>query len=231
MLRSLDVSSSMAATLARGAQGMRVRGLGRRPREPLLLYEFESCPFCRKVREALTMLDLEADVRPCPKGGRRFRPELVARGGKAQFPYLVDPNAGKEMYESDAIVRHLFAEYGEGPPPAALLGAWAELSGSLASALRLGAGTRAEPSRAPSQPLELWSFEASPFCRIVREKLCTLELPYRLHNVGKGSPSRAAFVERAGKMQVPYLVDPATGAGLFESAEIVAYLDRSYRQP
>ena len=231
MQRSLDVSSSIAATLVRGAQGMRVRGLGRRPREPLLLYEFESCPFCRKVREALTVLDLEADVRPCPKGGQRFRPELVARGGKAQFPYLVDPNTGKEMYESDAIVRYLFAEYGEGPPPAALLGSWAELSGSLASALRLGAGTHAEPSRAPSQPLELWSFEASPFCRIVREKLCTLELPYRLHNVGKGSPRRAAFVERAGKMQVPYLVDPSTGAGLFESAEIVAYLERSYRQP
>ena len=62
----------------------------------------------------------------------------------------------------------------------------------------------------------------------MREKLCTLELPYRLHNVGKGSARRAAFVERSGKMQVPYLVDPNTGAALFESAEIVAYLDREY---
>src|SRR5262249_14517144 len=151
--RTLDVTSSIAATLLRGAQGMRVRGLGRRPPEPLLLYEFESCPFCRKVREALTVLDLEADVRPCPKGGERFRPELVARGGKAQFPYLVDPNTSKEMYESDAIVKYLFAEYGDGPAPAVLLGSWAALSGSLASALRAGLGTRAEPSRAPAQPL------------------------------------------------------------------------------
>lgn len=229
MQRTLDISSSIAATLVRGAQGMRTRRLGRRPAAPVLLYEFESCPFCRKVREALTLLDLEADIRPCPKGGKRFRPELVARGGKAQFPYLVDPNTGKEMYESDAIVRYLFAEYGEGPPPAVLLGGWAALTGSLASALRLGAGTNAEPSCAPGHPLDLWSFEASPFCRIVREKLCTLELPYRLHNVGKGSPSRAAFVERSGKMQVPYLVDPNTGAALFESAEIVGYLERSYR--
>jgi glutathione S-transferase len=155
----------------------------------------------------------------------------VARGGKAQFPYLVDPNTGKEMYESDAIVRYLFAEYGDGEPPALLLGGWAALSGSLASALRLGAGTRAEPSRAPARPLQLWSFEASPFCRIVREKLCTLELPYRLYNVGKGSPSREAFVARSGRMQVPYLVDPARDVALFESAEIVAYLDRSYRLP
>ena len=228
MQRMLDVSSSMAATLARGAQGMRVRRLGPRPATPVILYEFESCPFCRKVREALTVLDLDADIRPCPKGGRRFRPELVARGGKAQFPYLVDPNTGKEMYESDDIVKYLFAEYGEGPPPAVLLGGWAALTGSLASALRLGLGTEVEPSRAPEKPLELWSFEASPFCRIVREKLCTLELPYRVHNVGKGSPRRAAFVERSGRMQVPYLLDPNTGAALFESDAIVAYLAREY---
>jgi glutathione S-transferase len=229
MQRTLDVGTSIAATLARGAQGLRVRALGRRPAVPPVLYDFESCPFCRKVREALTVLDLDADVRPCPKGGRRFRPEVVARGGKAQFPYLVDENTGKEMYESDAIVQYLFAEYGEGSPPAALLGGFAAVTGSLASALRFGLGTNAEPSRAPAQPLALWSFEASPFSRIVREKLCTLELPYRLHNVGKGSPRRAAFVERSGKMQVPYLVDPNTGAALFESADIVAYLEREYR--
>jgi len=229
MQRTLDVSSSIAATLVRGAQGLRVRKLGRRPATPIVLYEFESCPFCRKVREALTVLDLEADVRPCPKGGTRFRPEVVARGGKAQFPYLVDPNTGKEMYESDAIVRYLFAEYGEGSPPAVLLGSWAAVTGSLASALRIGLGTNAEPSRAPARPLELWSFEASPFSRIAREKLCTLELPYRLHNVAKGSPSRAAFLERSGKMQVPYLHDPNTGVALFESDEIVAYLERTYR--
>lgn len=231
MQRSLDVLSSIAATLARAAQGMRTGRLGRRPAQALLLFDFESCPFCRKVREALTVLDLEVDVRPCPKGGERFRPEVIARGGKAQFPYLVDPNTGKEMYESDAIVRYLFAEYGDGPPPAVLLGQLPVLGGAIASGLRFGRGTHAEPSRAPELPLELWSFEASPFCRIVREKLCTLELPYRLHNVGKGSPSRAAFVERSGKLQVPYLEDRNTGAALFESAEIVAYLERSYAEP
>jgi glutathione S-transferase len=227
MQRTLDVASSIAATLARGAQGLRASRPGRRPAAPVLLYDFESCPYCRKVREALTLLDLEAEVRPCPKGGERFRPEVLARGGKLQFPYLVDPNTGKEMYESDDIVRYLFAEYGDGPPPGILLGALPVWSGSLASALRLGRGTQAEPSRAPAQPLALWSFEASPFCRIVREKLCTLELPYRLHNVGKGSPGRAAFVERSGKMQVPYLEDPNTGAALFESDQIVAYLERT----
>ena len=96
--------------------------------------------------------------------------------------------------------------------------------------LRLGRGTQVEASRAPARPLDLWSFEASPFCRIVREKLCTLELPYRLHNVGKGSAGREAFVERSGRMQVPYLDAPHPGQALFESNEIVTYLERRYAE-
>ena len=227
-MRALSLSSSFGATLLRGGAGLAVGALGPRPKEPLTLYEFESCPFCRRVREALTQLDLEAHILPCPKRGTRYRPELLERGGKAQFPYMVDPNTGLETYESAAIVRTLYESYGDGPVPLSLRGPLAVLSGSLASGLRGQAGTFAEPSRAPAAPLELWSFEASPYCRLVREKLCTLELPYLLHNVGKGSPSREAFVARSGRMQVPYLSDPNTGTALFESADIVAYLDETY---
>ena len=41
---------------------------------------------------------------------------MQAKGlsGKAQFPLLVDPNSGKQMLESDAIVGYLFNEYGDG---------------------------------------------------------------------------------------------------------------------
>ncbi|MGH0036579.1 MAG: glutathione S-transferase N-terminal domain-containing protein [Myxococcota bacterium] len=228
MHRALDVASSLAATLARAAGGLSVGRTGRRPEQPVILYEFESCPYCRKVREALTVLDLEAEIRPCPKGGHRFRDEVIQKGGKAQFPYLVDPNTGKAMYESDDIVRYLVAEYGDGAVPWNLTGIGPVVTGSLASALRLGMGSTAEASNAPAKRLELWSFEASPFSRIAREKLCTLELPYLLHNVGKGSASRPALAERAGKVMVPYLADPNTGVEMFESADIVAYLDETY---
>lgn len=34
--------------------------------------------------------------------------------GKSQFPYMKDPNTGKSMLESDAIVKYLFTEYGDG---------------------------------------------------------------------------------------------------------------------
>jgi glutathione S-transferase len=229
MSRAVDVATSLAATIARLPAGHSVGRLGKRPVEPLRLYEFEACPFCRKVREALSILDLEADVLPCPKNGLRFRPEAARLGGKAQFPYLGDPNTGKSMYESNEIVRYLFKEYGDGRVPAALaLGSLTNLSSAFAGIFRIGRGAHYESAKTPERPLELWSFEASPYCRIVREKLCVLELPYRLHNVAKNSPSRAAFVERSGRMMVPYLVDPNTGKEMFESADIVAYLDKTY---
>jgi len=202
---------------------------GPRPEKLLDLYEFEACPFCRKVREALSMLDLEAFVRPCPAGGPRFREEVRRRGGKAQFPYLVDPNTGREMYESDDIVRYLFATYGRGAIPRVLaLGPVTDLTAGLASLWRPGSGRRYRRARQPERPLELWSFEASPFCRLAREALCELELPYVLHNVAAGSARREAFVKRAGKMMVPYLVDPNTDRAMFESADIVRYLADTY---
>lgn len=227
--RALDVVSSFAASVLRLGAGIAVGKPGARPAQPLVLYDFESCPHCRKVREALTILDLDADVRPCPKGGRRWRDEVKARGGKLQFPFLVDPSTGKDLYESDDIVRYLVTQYGDGSVPALLRpGPALRIGSTLASLARLGRGVSARPSRAPGKPLDLWSFEGSPYCRIVRETLCELEIPYRLHNVGKNGAGRPAFIERSGKMQVPWLFDPNTRTALFESSDIVAHLERTY---
>jgi hypothetical protein len=40
------------------------------------------------------------------------------------------------------------------------------------------------------------------FARLVREALCELELPYILHNTGKGSGGRAALLKIKGDTQV-----------------------------
>jgi len=229
MLRPIAIGTSLAATVARLGAGLKVGKLGPRPTETLELYDFEGCPFCRKVREALTMLDLEAMVYPCPPGGKRFRPKVRKLGGKEQFPYLVDPNTNTSRFESDDIVAYLYETYGAGAPPLSLrLGPVTNLSSFLATAARPFSGRSSVPSKAPKKPLELWSFEASPFCRLAREALCDLELPYLLHNVAKNSPGRAAFVKRSGKMMVPYLVDPNSGEKMFESADIVTYLYETY---
>lgn len=228
MSRVFDVSTSYLSSLLRPGAGFLVRGVGARPEARIRLYEFEACPFCRKVREMLTILDLDAMILPCPKGGTRFRGEVMQRG-KLQFPLMIDPNTGAEMYESDAIVRYLAEHYGDGKVPLSLrLGPLTVLSGSAGSLLRFPRGARARASRLPEAPLELYSFEASPFCRLVREALCELELPYVLHNLGRRSGKREAFRALAGKMQVPYLVDPNTGTAMFESAKIVAYLEQTY---
>lgn len=233
MNRYVDIGTSIASTLARFSSGASVGPRGNRPVELLEIYEFENCPYCRKVREALSILDLDAMIYPCPKGGPRYREELVERGGKAQFPYLIDPNTGTEMYESNDIVRYLFAQYGDGPVPMLLsAGPLNDATTMLASVFRpFASGRFYRAARSPDKPLELYGFEASPFCRIVREALCSLELPYRVRNVAKGSEQREELRERTGKRMVPYLVDPNTDTEMFESAEIVEYLESTYALP
>jgi glutathione S-transferase len=223
--RKLLIAGGFLASGLRFAAGMTVSRLGPRPEKPLILWDFERCPHSRVVREALSTLDLDAEVRPCPMGGTRFRPALEGRG----VPRLEDPNAGLVLAGSREIVRHLHARYGVGRPPRLLnLKPVTALTGLAARLLTGGRGAHARPSRAPVVPLELWSFEASPYCRLVRAVLCELELPYLLHNVAKDSPRRAAFVALSGKMQVPWLFDPNTGAKLFESQQIERHLEATY---
>src|SRR5262249_57269751 len=177
--RAFDRAPSFGVSAARLGSGMSVGATGKRPAEPLALYEFEACPYCRKVREVLSVLDLDAMVYPCPKDGPRYREEVRRRGGKAPVPYLVDPNSRQAMYESDDIVRYLCTTYGDGTVPRLLnLGALTDVTMMFAGAWRATAGMSYRRARAPEQPLELWSFEASPFCRLAREALCRLELPY-----------------------------------------------------
>jgi hypothetical protein len=92
------------------------RGQCPRPAGKLVLYEFDSSPYCRKVRDACAHLDLDVDHRPCPGAlpGGKFSDELFARTGRRTVPYLIDEGLGVEMFESDDIVNHLYAKYG--PP-------------------------------------------------------------------------------------------------------------------
>jgi glutathione S-transferase len=223
------IVSSTAASLVRFPLGLRVGAIGKRPAKMLELYDIEACPYCRKVREALTMLDLDVLIRPSPHGGTRFRPTAIERGGKKQFPLLFDPNVDRWLYESDDIVVHLYAQYGRGAPPLGLrTGLVGNAVSGLSSVLRAGSGRSARPSRAPARPLELWSFELSPYSRYVRERMCELELPYVLHNLGRESSRRPEFRARNGKIMVPFLEDPNTGVKMFESRDIVRYLDATY---
>lgn len=246
----VNIATSTFATALRPGVGIWARPAAAKPEKLLELFEFEACPYCRLVREALTELDLDALIYPCPKGGRRFRPRAAELGGKTQFPLLVDPNTGRIMYESLDIIAYLFDTYGERPVPLKWrAGALQKLGSSVAAIARGGKGLRARPARLPAKPLELYSFESSPFARPVRDLLCEMEIPYVLRSAGRTRLSdwvppairdtlnlradpelhnRKVLLERAGRVSIPYLVDPNTGVEMAESEDIIRYLTDTY---
>ncbi len=91
MLKTLrhqvNVLESVATSSFAAWRGCLVIKAVPQPEKPLVLYDIEACPYCRRVREVLTALHLDVEIRPCPKGGRVFRPEAEALGGaRSSFP-------------------------------------------------------------------------------------------------------------------------------------------------
>lgn len=234
----LTVRSTLATALRFGLGG-RVGALGPRPSAPLELHEFESCPFCRKVREVLVWLDLDAEIRPCPPGGHRHRD---LHGGP--YPLLID--AGEAVRGSSPIVRRLVERHGDGRVPWPLrLGPLTTATTALASALL--PRVRALPARPlpapdlparplpapdlpppnPNQPpLELFADETSAAARRVRTELCARELPYRWRTAGRGSAKLAELRARTGSADLPVLLD--NGHVLRGAGPIVDHLRRTH---
>ena len=75
-----------------------------------------------------------------------------------------------------------------------------------AGSTRLGLRSRRRPRNEMPPPLR---------------SLLSVEPSAELHN-------RADLLERTGKVAIPYLVDPNTDVAMYESAEIIDYLDRTY---
>jgi glutaredoxin len=74
----------------------------------LILYQYEACPFCVKVRRAIRGLGLKIELRDAKQ--KAVAEELVAGGGELQVPCLRIPQAGaapRWLYESDAIIVYL----------------------------------------------------------------------------------------------------------------------------
>jgi len=215
------------------------KGTWARPEQPLEFWEFESCPFCRKAREAVTLLDLDAIYYPVtdrsgtPETFRTMAKKIADEAGlqgRPRFPMMRDPNTGKVMYESDDIIQYLYEKYGGGSTPPLMLrmGFFTALTCGLASLAQGGAGGSYKPAKKAEQNLVLWSYEGSPFCKIVRAKLNELAIPHLIKSVPRGSAKRQQLYDLTGTFQAPYLEDPNTGVKMYESAEIVDYLQKEY---
>lgn len=241
------VSSVLASTL-RGWKGTMSMVRTEQPEKPIFLYDIEGCPYCRPVREQLTELDLDVIIVPCPKGSTEHWQALQERGGKKQVPFLVDENTGTQLYESRDIITYLKDTYGDDERKQ-VIHSPSRSTSKMASGLRFGAGLKYQTSQTPESLLELYSFESSPFARLVRETLAEMGIPYVLRNCGKQQTSdlgvpwlrptmstyqpiegtkRYELKDRTGKVQIPYLFDPNNDKGLFESKDIIRYLKSTY---
>jgi arsenate reductase-like glutaredoxin family protein len=211
--------SSHLTSVCRLWSGAYVGDVGQRPRYLLRLYDKETCSECRLVREALSILDIDVQILPCPEPrtgvGVRLRAQLQHRAGDAatQPPCLEDDNTGKRLTGSgNDIVKYLFQTYsrtGKYCFPFTL----DEANDALAKAATVMRtlslyGKYAVASRAPRLDLELYAYESCGECRVVRELLCSLQLPYTLFTAAQGSPARARIVMRMGRLALPILVDP-----------------------
>ena len=246
-LPSSTLLRSLLASTVRGWRGTQVLKQAKAPKQLLVVYDRENDPKCRLLRELLTELQLDALIQPCPIDGKRFARKLP---DDAELPSLIDKDEDVRTDGLQACMQHVLQHYAQVNGAAGVLGSWPMyLSSKLASALRGDVGLHAQPSRAPRKPLELYSFESSPFSRLVRERLCELELPWILRSFGKeqladwGPPNlrftlkewtpkpggrREKMLADTGKAQVPYLIDPNEDVELFESVKILQHLDRHY---
>mgnify|MGYP006061079991 CR=1 FL=1 len=77
------------------------------------MYQFETCPFCVKVRRELKRHSLHIELRDA-KNDAELKAELEREGGRHKVPCLRtdSPNGTAEwLYESADIIEHLKAKF------------------------------------------------------------------------------------------------------------------------
>ncbi len=232
--RAKDLATSVAASVVRAGAGTfatvearRRRGDFAPPRDeapPFVLYDRESCPECRLVREALSMLVLDVTIRPCPWGAIESRHRLRQIAGTERTPTLVERATDRAYIGADAALQHLFGVYGRGRIPLRLRGLLARRTSELATALR-GAPSQVKiPSVRPRQPLELFGNEGSPGTRRARETLSALGHAY----VYRTRPLGSATPEGRSTRGLPRLYDPGVHRSVQGADAIVRYLLETY---
>lgn len=76
--------------------------------------------------------------------------------------------------------------------------------------------------------LILYYRPSCPFCQNVLGEAETLGVQFRLKNISADVHLVEELIEKGGKKQVPFLVDTEREVSLYESVDIMAYLDEHY---
>lgn len=91
------------------------------------------------------------------------------------------------------------------------------------------------PSDEPPRPasvdadITLYRLQACPYCERVVQTLNDLDLDYHSRFVEAMHADRNIIKRLSGKREVPVIVDENTGVTMAESADIVKYLHKTYR--
>jgi hypothetical protein len=184
-------------------------------KKPLVVYEYEGCGECKKVREAIALLDLIVEFRPCPGGVTGFADLLsTASKGRREVPFMQDTNSmyKPELSGSASIVKHLFDTYGPGidAAPAKLKGggkggvAVSKVKanarpGKLPLSPRRGRGAHVDNASIDNtkmRPITLYGWEGAKFVTPVRKELDALGLPHLFVNCAAGSTNRAVLSKK-----------------------------------
>ncbi len=67
-----------------------------------------------------------------------------------------------------------------------------------------------------------------PYCQDVLGEAEKIGLELKLLNINSDPAIAEELVARGGKRQVPYLVDENNGTEMYESEDIIAYLQNNY---
>ena len=228
----MKVASASVTTLVRGGLGLSVGRSARGRRSRSSSTSSRPAPSVARCARRCRFSTSRPRSALARRGAHRFRDELVRdRGGKAQFPYLIDPNTGVRCTSRATIVEHLFAEYGvgvhsdrvaerrardRGLGPVGRWGAGAAGSRSRGLPRAEGSHSSSTASRPRLSVVSCARRSASWSCPI-----CCTTSP-RAARAGRPS-SRAR-----ARCRCPILVDPNSGIEMFESADIIGYLNETY---
>jgi hypothetical protein len=213
-------------SVERGGAWSTTTTTGSRQQPDLVLYARMDGPG-KKVREALSILDLDCLVYPSTRSWEGFD----ANEGSLLF---VDRSGDREMKDPDDICAYLFGTYGGGEDRVPWVlrrgNGMGDILLKVALWLRGDRGNvyRGRESKGCVAPCEFWAYEASPFCGVVAEVLSEAGVPHVLKSVARGSSKRDELFEQMGHFQAPFFVDPNEDSCLFESASIIEYVESRY---
>ena len=76
--------------------------------------------------------------------------------------------------------------------------------------------------------LTLYTKASCPFCQKVMPLIDELGLEVELKDISENDTYRAELLEKGGKQQVPYLIDSDKEVAMYESDDIMDYLEVNY---